>query len=527
MAWALLSPLPPPLNLPTSSSSTTYPTINTAATAATNGRGYRRRKRATSLVIAKASEKGDAKSKDTTPEFNPFGFVTDNPSSRSAIQLPESPAEDGNVGQMLYRIAHGHQELLLATKNCSWPQRIALGRRELLLVAKYYSWPEELLWPQSAPPSTSLVASKETKLKLQKKKKRKTGKGIFFTKEEFKACFEFCRDVLYFEADNQSHYHRVKAEEEEETELVERIEGKGKDFGSYIKSGGFRWFVRETGSQESRRGTIIFLHGAPTQSYSYRVVMSEMADAGFHCFAPDWIGFGFTDKPQPGYGFDYTEKEFHAEFDKLLEALEVKSPFFLVVQGFLVGSYGLTWALKNPSKIAKLAIFNSPLTVSSPIPGLFQQLSNAVELNERVDRIPLYGEFTCQNAIIAERFVEAALLEAARKANFRGLSSQIAAGFGSGRLFSVLKEIYCKNLMVLTLHSSSVLGLWKIGFTVSWDKPILVAWGIADKHLPQSVAEEFQKGNPSNVKLKLIEGAGHMPQEDWPEKVVEALRVFF
>ncbi|KAF7136332.1 hypothetical protein RHSIM_Rhsim08G0211400 [Rhododendron simsii] len=387
MAWALLSP--PPLNLPTSSSSTTYPTINTAAT---NGGGcWRRRRRATSLVIAKASnsEKSDANSKETTPEFNPFGFVTDNPSSRSAIQLPESPAEDGNVGQMLYR-----------------------------------------------------------------------------------------------------------------------IEGKGKDFGSYIKSGGYRWFVRETGSQESRRGTIIFLHGAPTQSYSYRVVMSEMADAGFHCFAPDWIGFGFTDKPQPGYGFDYTEKEFHVEFDKLLEALEVKSPFFLVVQGFLVGSYGLTWVLKNPSKIAKLAIFNSPLTVSSPIPGLFQQL-----------RIPLYGEFTCQNAIIAERFIEAgspyvlkvekadvyrlpylssggpgfALLEAARKANFRGLSSQIAAGFGSG----------------------------------SWDKPILVAWGIADKHLPQSVAEEFQKGNPSNVKLNLIEGAGHMPQEDWPEKVVEALRVFF
>nr|CAB3488460.1 unnamed protein product [Digitaria exilis] len=36
------------------------------------------------------------------PGFNPFGFVTDNPSSRSAIQLPAVPAEDGNVGQMLY-----------------------------------------------------------------------------------------------------------------------------------------------------------------------------------------------------------------------------------------------------------------------------------------------------------------------------------------------------------------------------------------------------------------------------------------
>nr|GMD28178.1 haloalkane dehalogenase [Ipomoea batatas] len=112
-----------------------------------------------------------------------------------------------------------------------------------------------------------------------------------------------------------------------------------------------------------------------------------MADYGFHCFAPDWIGFGFSDKPQSGYGFDYTEKEFHEQFDKLLDVLGIASPFFLVVQGFLVGSYGLTWALKIPSKISKLAILNSPLTPSSPIPGLFQQLRSVdtiIEQNKNV-----------------------------------------------------------------------------------------------------------------------------------------------
>jgi hypothetical protein len=37
-------------------------------------------------------------------EFNLFGFVTDNPSSHTAIHLAAvpSPAEDGNVGQRLY-----------------------------------------------------------------------------------------------------------------------------------------------------------------------------------------------------------------------------------------------------------------------------------------------------------------------------------------------------------------------------------------------------------------------------------------
>ncbi|KAL1809730.1 hypothetical protein ACET3Z_026720 [Daucus carota] len=400
MASTLLTPL---LNLPTSSShsstTTSYLTftnnisIHHPEPVFSTCYGFCRTKPSQKnrrLISVKASDnKEKAAEEESAPAFNPFGFVTDNASSRTAIQLPEVPAEDGNVGQVLYR-----------------------------------------------------------------------------------------------------------------------TEDKGREYGSYIKAGEFRWFVRETGSARSDRGTVIFIHGAPTQSYSYRVVMSQMADAGFRCYAPDWLGFGFSEKPLPKYDFDYTEIEFHKELDKLLDALEVNAPFYLVVQGFLVGSFGLTWALKNPARILKLAIMNSPLTASSPIPGLFQQL-----------RIPLLGEFTCQNAVMAERFIEAgsayvlklekadvyrlpylsssgpgfALLEATKKTNFRDVSSQIADGFASGR----------------------------------WDKPILLAWGISDKYLPQSVAEEFQKVNPALIQLKLIEGAGHMPQEDWPEKVVDALKYFF
>ena len=53
------------------------------------------------------------KGEDDAPAFNPFGFVTDNPSSRSAIQLPAVPAEDGNVGQMLYVMPHASLRLLV------------------------------------------------------------------------------------------------------------------------------------------------------------------------------------------------------------------------------------------------------------------------------------------------------------------------------------------------------------------------------------------------------------------------------
>ncbi|XP_057534038.1 uncharacterized protein LOC130812534 isoform X2 [Amaranthus tricolor] len=291
-------------------------------------------------IFAKSGDNEDSK----TPSFNPFGFVTDNPSSKSAIQLPESPAEDGNVGQM-----------------------------------------------------------------------------------------------------------------------ISRIEDKGKEYGRFKKSGDLIWFVRETGSRDSIRGSIVFLHGAPTQSYSYRVVMSQMADAGFHCVAPDWIGFGFSDKPYPKYGFDYTEKEFHDELDKLLEVVGVKSPFLLVVQDSSI------WRIHKPECYYGRAV---------------HRRSYVLKLEKAdVYRLP-YLESSGPGF---------ALLEAARRMNFKEVATQIAAGFASG----------------------------------SWDKPTLVAWGISDKYLPQSVAEEFQKSNPSVIKLKLIEGAGHMPQEDWPEKVIEALRFFF
>lgn len=54
--------------------------------------------------------------------------------------------------------------------------------------------------------------------------------------------------------------------------------------------------------------------------------------------------------------------------------LHIWHVIILSLKGFLVGSYGLTWVLKNPSRVSQIAILNSPLTVSSPTPGLFQKL---------------------------------------------------------------------------------------------------------------------------------------------------------
>lgn len=94
MAFALLLSAPP-LKL------SIYGDKSSRKTLHANGFYLERRKRRGALTAVKSSGDGEVEEEETG-SFNPFGFVTDNPSSRSAIQLPESPAEDGNVGQMLY-----------------------------------------------------------------------------------------------------------------------------------------------------------------------------------------------------------------------------------------------------------------------------------------------------------------------------------------------------------------------------------------------------------------------------------------
>lgn len=52
------------------------------------------------IVCAGGGEEVEIKKKEERGK-GMFNFVTDNESSRSAIQLPNTPAEDGNLGQMI------------------------------------------------------------------------------------------------------------------------------------------------------------------------------------------------------------------------------------------------------------------------------------------------------------------------------------------------------------------------------------------------------------------------------------------
>jgi len=73
-----------------------------------------------------------------------------------------------------------------------------------------------------------------------------------------------------------------------------------------VQINGFNIFYREAGKNNSPK--IIFYHGFPGSSAYYRNIMATLADT-FHVIAPDFLGFGNSDKPDPAehaYSFDNT-----------------------------------------------------------------------------------------------------------------------------------------------------------------------------------------------------------------------------
>ena len=99
------------------------------------------------------------------------------------------------------------------------------------------------------------------------------------------------------------------------------------------------------------------LHGQPTWSYLYRKMIPIFVDAGYRVVAPDYFGFGRSDKPieDKVYTFDF-HRNFLIEFLKQLELNNLT----LVCQDW-GGLLGLTLPIEFPDKFKRLILMNTVL----------------------------------------------------------------------------------------------------------------------------------------------------------------------
>ena len=268
-----------------------------------------------------------------------------------------------------------------------------------------------------------------------------------------------------------------------------------------VQAGKFEWFYREAKPLGDPKATVVLLHGLVCQSYGWRHVLPALAEQGFWAIAPDWLGHGFSERPDRR-DFPYTPDAFVTALGEFLQALGIER-CSLVVQGFL-GTVGLQYALRHPEQIDRIAIFNAPLTTAAKLPWKMQQLG-----------IPLAGEMITQDPLLVDRTLEGGGGYRVEDADLDIYRRPFLQTSDSGRaLFATVQNLKLKQITAEI----------EAGFR-EWRKPVLVAWGDRDPWLPRAIAESFVQALPDG-ELVTLEEVGHYPQEDWHEKVNDTLLPF-
>lgn len=105
--------------------------------------------------------------------------------------------------------------------------------------------------------------------------------------------------------------------------------------------------------------TFLCLHGQPAWSYLYRKMIPVFAGSGARVVAPDWLGFGRSDKPVDETVYRFS---FHRSMMlRLIKHLDL-SNVTLVCQDW-GGVLGLTIPMELPERFSRLLVMNTTLAV--------------------------------------------------------------------------------------------------------------------------------------------------------------------
>lgn len=263
------------------------------------------------------------------------------------------------------------------------------------------------------------------------------------------------------------------------------------------------WFYREVSSElasqlAAERSPVVLLHGLPSQSLTWSGLLELLGEQGWRAIAPDWIGSGFSSKPEKRE-FAYTPEVYLEALGDFLTTLEL-SKISLIVQGFLA-SVGIQYALRHPAQIDRLIILNTPLTPTVKLPWLMQQWT-----------IPFLGDMVTQDPLLIDRTLEGGsgfVISDARLDIYRKPFLKTSA---SGRALLTT----AKNLNFAKTLTEVETGLKQ------WQKPTLLIWGMQDPWLTLDPVEDLVAQNPQLELFKLPE-AKHYPQEHWPQEIGEAV----
>jgi haloalkane dehalogenase len=260
---------------------------------------------------------------------------------------------------------------------------------------------------------------------------------------------------------------------------------------SYMEVDGLRLAYLDEGEGPP----VVFFHGEPTWSFLWRKAIPPVRDAGHRCIAPDYAGFGRSDKPTDIGWYSYDR---HVELmATLLERLDVRDATAVVHDWG--GPIGLRLFVEHSERFSRLVISDTgPFTGHQKMSDVWFTFRDFVRDAEDLP-VGFLVKAGCarepSEAVIAA--YDAPFPSPESKAGARAFPALIptepdAPGAAEGRrVADALRDD---------------------------ERPTLVLWADSDQALPLSVGEDVSE-RLNYPPPRVIENASHFLHEDAGEEV--------
>ena len=236
--------------------------------------------------------------------------------------------------------------------------------------------------------------------------------------------------------------------------------------------------------------TYLCLHGEPSWSFLYRKMIGVFLEAGGRVVAPDFYGFGRSDKPTDDKVYSWS---FHRKaLVSFIEQRDLKN-VTLVCQDW-GGLLGLTLPMEMPERIARLLVMNTALaTGQAPPSDGFNAWKAFVAKTPDLDVGALMKRAAPELSADEVAAYNAPFVDATYKAGVRTFPS----------IVPVSPEMEGASV---SLEAAKYL-------STSWDKPTFMAVGAQDPVLGPKVMAQLRAAIAGCPEPLIIEDAGHFVQE--------------
>jgi haloalkane dehalogenase len=263
----------------------------------------------------------------------------------------------------------------------------------------------------------------------------------------------------------------------------------------YVEYQGLRLHYLDEGAGDP----VVLFHGEPTWSFLYRNVIPPLVAAGYRVIAPDYPGFGRSDKPTDPAFYTY---ERHIEYvEALLTPLGLTNAT-AVVQDW-GGPIGLRVAVEHQDWFSSLVVMNTGLFTGAPPSEGFMKWRTFVE----------------RNADLPVRFImERSMIQPWDDAVLQGYDApfpDVDYKVGAHRF---------PLLVPLTPTDPGAAAMRAVASSLAtWDGRAVVMFSTQDPIFNTQVADRIAALIPGAGKPQFIDEAGHFLQEDQSAAVAQGI----